>query len=41
MFNFDAVFQSVLASLQDSFATVIVNFITSLFSGIVPGLLGG
>jgi hypothetical protein len=37
MFDFGAVFQNVLASLQDTFVSVIVQFITSLFSSILPG----
>ena len=39
MFDFSAVFQNVMASLQDSFASVIVQFITSLFGSVLQGLL--
>ncbi len=40
MFDLNALFQNVLASLQDGFAAAIVNFITSLVGGILPGLFG-
>jgi len=41
MFDFAAMFQDVLAGLQDTFVSVIVQFFTSLFSSILPGLLAG
>lgn len=37
MFNFGALFQNVLAGLQESFVSVIVQFISSLFGTILPG----
>jgi len=41
MFDFHAVFQNVLASLQNEFASMIVQFVTSLFGSILSGLLPG
>lgn len=41
MFGFADVFQSVLVTLQESFAGVIVQFLTSLFGSILPGVLPG
>lgn len=41
MFDFGAVFENVLAGLQESFAGVIMHFITSLLSSILSGVLPG